>query len=252
MRADALAVVLATFSVWGCDDVFGIDHVDPPGCRNGSADEDLDGVIDGCDPCPADPEDLPVDTDRDQVDDVCDPNPDTFGDSIVLFDGFTTDLHYQTTTQSWGHSDDGTYKQGLAVESRSIVAIDAASNVTLDVLFSQLGDKPGTGGGVSLTLGPGNGTEVDCMMVRPDGLEVIVAGAAGTRVPFAVKTSARVRLHELTDGSFSCDATTPEGEAATATGPAGPMPEVTAIGFRSASAPIVMTSVTVFDTSGSR
>jgi hypothetical protein len=57
------------------------------------ADEDNDGKGDVCDPCPPfrgiiNGADADADPDGDGVGNACDPNPMTFGEKIVLFDGF--------------------------------------------------------------------------------------------------------------------------------------------------------------------
>jgi len=66
-----------------------LDAIDATQCAPGH-DEDADGIPDDCDGCPhiADPQQ--ADGDRDGVGDVCDPNPATFGESIAVFDPFTS------------------------------------------------------------------------------------------------------------------------------------------------------------------
>ncbi|MCX5744311.1 MAG: hypothetical protein NT062_17615 [Proteobacteria bacterium] len=100
-------VMLVALGLGGCDVVFGLTRI-PPGsvatndatsardvpaidpCWNpalDALDEDLDGLVDGCDDCPADPNPDQKDTDRDGVGDACDPRP-TMADHIAFFDGF--------------------------------------------------------------------------------------------------------------------------------------------------------------------
>ncbi|MFT3697122.1 MAG: hypothetical protein QM831_28525 [Kofleriaceae bacterium] len=63
------------------------DHC--PNAPGGLYDEDGDGIGDDCDKCPiAKPPAVP-DRDGDDVDSPCDPDPDTAGDKILLFDGFS-------------------------------------------------------------------------------------------------------------------------------------------------------------------
>ena len=53
-------------------------------------DEDHDGIVDGCDICPADPDPTQADDDGDGVGDACDPHRGVAGDHLVFFDGFDT------------------------------------------------------------------------------------------------------------------------------------------------------------------
>lgn len=98
-------------AVWmgGCDYIFHLEHVEAVAgtvadgsldmatvdCRDPSQlshDEDVDSIVDGCDNCPALANVGQDDMDRDGVGDACDPRADVVGDSIALFDPFTTAL----------------------------------------------------------------------------------------------------------------------------------------------------------------
>ncbi|MFT3700533.1 MAG: hypothetical protein QM831_45735 [Kofleriaceae bacterium] len=243
----------ALLGLAGCDYVLGLHDVDERPCREGSADEDHDNVIDGCDPCPADPETMPVDGDGDGVDDVCDPYPAIAGDRIVLFDGFTTDLKYQVDKDFWGHTG-GEYLEGNHAVTRSYLSIDPTDEVTVDAMVDSIEGSTGAGAGIVVVLDDNAKSEVDCMIFQgaPDShdIRLDVAGTTGTPVPFAFVSTARLKLTELADGSFTCDASTPAGETAHSAGPAGTTSTVVIFGFRSASAVVRYGSVTVFDRSG--
>jgi hypothetical protein len=67
----------------------GLDNC-PDLANSDQSDEDLDRTGDACDPCP--PFIGTDDTDGDKVGDACDPNPNTPGDRIVAFAGFSAPL----------------------------------------------------------------------------------------------------------------------------------------------------------------
>jgi hypothetical protein len=84
-----IVIVLA-----GCNQVLGVKRThlpdaspcwDPTQTTN---DEDGDGIVDGCDNCPADPNPLQADEDGDGVGDECDPHLGDARDHLAFFDGF--------------------------------------------------------------------------------------------------------------------------------------------------------------------
>lgn len=107
-----LAFVIAASA--GCDRVLGLARVDvrsdatvdvrvdapvdvsvdAAGCVGNGHDEDLDGIDDNCDDCPADPNPGQADGDGDRVGDACDPSPGSPGDTILLFLPFTDTSGY--------------------------------------------------------------------------------------------------------------------------------------------------------------
>src|SRR3954468_6976851 len=97
------SLALAWLACGGCDAVLGLKQFDHQRCWSQTelGNEDGDALADGCDPCPIDPEDVPVDTDQDGVPDVCDPDPAVGGDAIVMFDGFTRDVGWTTLSGTW-------------------------------------------------------------------------------------------------------------------------------------------------------
>jgi len=105
MDRTRVLVLLALATACGCDRVFQLLEVQPggdtdaggsddgrviPACWSSVTfdhDEDDDGIDDGCDNCPADPNAAQGDTDGDGVGDACDPRL-TMQDRIAFFDGF--------------------------------------------------------------------------------------------------------------------------------------------------------------------
>lgn len=64
----------------------------------GAHDEDQDGIGDDCDACPIAKPPATPDPDGDAVESPCDPDPDTPGDQILFFDGFSDGLGSSWTT----------------------------------------------------------------------------------------------------------------------------------------------------------
>jgi hypothetical protein len=113
-------IVLPWLLASGCRGLLGIDDptlasdagridagtdapFDAAGC--GTADWDLDGIPDGCDPCPQFSDaSLDHDSDGDGIGDGCDPHPNKSGDTRALWTGFASagDIAAWTlTTGSW-------------------------------------------------------------------------------------------------------------------------------------------------------
>jgi hypothetical protein len=252
-RTSALLLSLAGCDrVWGLDDVAAIDAAHIP-CRDPglTGDEDGDRDVDGCDPCPADPEHIDVDSDGDQVDDICDPHPQTAGDRIVLFDSMATDLHYSVTTalDDWAHRD-GEYLTLLDEQGYARLAIAPTSGTTVDAIFTSIA---GTGhaatAGISLTLGA---TVADCAyeVDMPSGSDQLVIRINSTVVEttdFEVSTSVRFHLTQNADGSIDCMGTTPSS-VATVHYPPIMETAATMFGFVTIRTHMAIDSVTVFGT----
>jgi len=90
-RAALWALVL----LFGCDRVFQLNRTGPDAStcwdpQHVTHDEDQDGIVDGCDLCPADSDPLQPDEDGDGVGDACDPHLGSPRDHLVFFDGFDT------------------------------------------------------------------------------------------------------------------------------------------------------------------
>jgi hypothetical protein len=75
----------------GCHSVFDLEDVHVVPCWNEvhTGDEDDDGIVDGCDVCPAIANPAQNDADDDHVGNECDPHVDVPGERIAFFDGFS-------------------------------------------------------------------------------------------------------------------------------------------------------------------
>jgi hypothetical protein len=102
-------------------------------------DEDVDGVADGCDNCPADPN-TPgqLDGDRDGVGDVCDPHPTFAVERLAAFDGFNLNMVVNTTHGLWIESG-GSLRQDESSVARTlfVVPIAAVRTPTLELKVHQ-------------------------------------------------------------------------------------------------------------------
>jgi hypothetical protein len=163
-----LAFVIAASA--GCDRVLGLTHVDvrtdaavdaavdvpvdmpmgDAGCIGNGHDEDLDGIDDNCDDCPADPNPAQADSDSDGVGDACDPSPSSPGDTILLFLPFTGTSGYVISGSSAVDADDvrlfGTTTLATAAAytpTRVEAGVSYGAAMTTDVISLFAGTAPG-------------------------------------------------------------------------------------------------------------
>jgi hypothetical protein len=194
-----------------------------PGDPNADqANEDLDELGDVCDPCPPFPG--TADEDQDGVGDGCDPNPGTPGDELVAFEGFTT-----TPGPEWQRMGDITFAGGEAVfdvpdgasalfVTPSPVArrleIQAASVIlSINALDDQLGaiglvdrNQQGTDQGVICQLaGLANGMQEE-LRIFNSATGTIIDNAG---YPFEAGTATEMR-HRRIDDVVNCRAIGPQ------------------------------------------
>lgn len=140
---------MAAVAATGCNQIFGLAAtqkaavdaaVDAPGCWNPSLtdDEDNDGIMDGCDNCPAYANPDQADDDGDGVGNPCDPHPGDARDHLKFFDGFT---HHDPR---WSMIGNGvwTFDTGAAAQTSSYtngaLALSGVTfqNATAEVFFT--------------------------------------------------------------------------------------------------------------------
>jgi hypothetical protein len=137
---------------FGCDRVFQLNRTGPDAStcwdpEHVTHDEDHDGIVDGCDLCPADPDPLQPDEDGDGVGDACDPHLGVARDHLAFFDGF------DTTNQAWISSGTASWQIGNDAATQSVSTLTGYlilknrtfHNPTLITSFH------GQGGGTSVT-----------------------------------------------------------------------------------------------------
>lgn len=188
MRASIVFIALAAT---GCDAVFGLTESEVSGpdapMRDGmqcttlqTDDEDLDGIVDGCDNCPADVNPDQDDLDNDGVGDPCDPHPEVSGDRIVLFEGFSDPLKVDAAWQPHGGTwkiHDGVLEQTNKTDYFSYLLEKSFTNPTVSIVmtdqlpFTNVFTEAGVFTGISPTEATSN----------PDGSDVCTTyvGSAG-------------------------------------------------------------------------
>ncbi len=127
------------------------------------ADEDHDAVGDVCDPCPIDV--VNDDGDNDGVGDACDPNPQTPGDRLVLFEGFTSGIPAGWQSDGWTAANgDISITSSDGKLSFLVPPVDPAANGTVTMAFvpEMLFGTAGHGFGVTNPSAPDGGPGLVC------------------------------------------------------------------------------------------
>jgi len=199
------------------DGVVNADDNCPMVANPTQANEDGDAFGDACDPCPpfADTE-PPVDSDSDGVGDACDPSPNTPGDTIVTFEGFSSDL-----PDDWTSACTWTISGGVA----SIVSADgldcwlaaprpasAGDTVSAQVVVDQLFGTSFRHAGVVDAFDTGSAIGVECALVKDTGnaneLEIL-DGSGGPLDATAVATiqagTTTTMTATRTGNSYACE-----------------------------------------------
>jgi hypothetical protein len=220
------AVLLLTLLV-GCDNVFGLhreatyadaavagDALDAAkgGCWSTSTstttDEDADKRVDGCDPCPADPDAKIDDVDGDGVGDQCDPDPAVPDSQIVAFDGFADPPTDWTAMGGGWINTGGEYTQtvtaGLGIVERTI---PATVYPAIDVRFSNPPCANLCGPGAYVQLGT---RRVGCMYEYKSGTDQVSITVDGvtvqTMTPVPEASPDRIVIRVLPGNMTQCRA----------------------------------------------
>lgn len=195
----------------GCDRVFGLAERDggtdvltgesTGECVPGPFDEDLDGVLDGCDDCPTIADAPQADGDGDHVGDACDRHPTTPNDSIALYSGFTDLVGWEVA--------------GTATVSGSSVTLASVATMTTSLPIEQpdrieVSSLSLSEGQVQIAVLQGGSAVAGCTFARAG-----CAGEAGAVcvTPFASKSLTvalapsspmRLSIETSTDGFYAC------------------------------------------------
>jgi hypothetical protein len=204
MRLAAAAAALWVATIPACDSVFDLEHVEYVAGRDANVsgcwasertgDEDGDGYVDGCDPCPADPTAV-SDSDADGVADACD--PDDLPTQVVEFDGFTVPLAWELVNGASWVADNGNYEVSTAGQSFTELGIELADHPRVDAIVSTTGTA-----GVYMLVGPSL-VQAACSFEPNDQLALRFAQATDVATLPAAGTG-RLRMGIDADDSLYC------------------------------------------------
>lgn len=126
------------------DDVDGVDNGDdncPAIANPDQEDADLDDIGDACDSCPVVPNagrEQTADADNDGVPNACDPHATNKGDCLVLFDTFSDPATFSASWQVYATADGST-----ATPTAGCVSLAVAGMTSMiEVVASDLGGRP--------------------------------------------------------------------------------------------------------------
>lgn len=168
-------------------------------------DEDQDGIPDGCDPCPADPDPTIVNTDRDELGEACDPRPMEAGQTHVTFDDLNAPGGWQPRWGLWSFSGGRLTQSSSGVDAATERMIPPARHPGMDVVIdpmTSVGEQ-----GIYMLLAAtvtasctyqfrGAPTE-DRFVLEIDGREVGETTIGGSG-------AIRIQLFQTADGSVHC------------------------------------------------
>jgi hypothetical protein len=219
VRDYGTGVVVAAFVLVaqvGCDQVFQLDRgaelVDggSDACWDPllQGNEDQDGFVDGCDPCPADPDATIVNGDRDDLGDACDPRRMEGAQTYVTFDGFETAGPWQPRTGTWSFSGGELAQTATGVNARIEAPITATRHPGADLQLTSTSTS-GQLGGYFLF---GAAVEVACIYEfrndpTPDRFALFVNNVTAAQTDVAAAGSIRIRLFQDAEGRFHCRGT---------------------------------------------
>ncbi|MGE5180533.1 MAG: thrombospondin type 3 repeat-containing protein [Acidobacteriota bacterium] len=166
-------LVVVALAAAGCNQIFGLQSTakaidaapDASTCWNpdlpATADEDMDGISDGCDNCPAHANPGQADIDGDGVGDACDPHLDDAHDHLAFFDGFagTPDAHWAMTAGTWqlagGAAVQPTMYGNGTLTLHGISFMDATAEILFTGQDNEKLGSPDTRVGVYVGVSPG-------------------------------------------------------------------------------------------------
>ncbi len=191
-----------------CETVFPLEETSSCWDQAATGDHDEDGLIDGCDPCPAIVDADPVsDADLDIVGDACDPEPALLGERIIAFDGFSDVASWEAGDGTWSQGD-GSYEQTdpAVLVAESTLAVPPSRRPTVDVQY-----RLGTNDIRSYSevfVDTATNLRVECKKRFGNGddfLELVIAGTVTSSVAIGnTDQPVRLTLWQTADGALHC------------------------------------------------
>lgn len=186
-------------------------------CPLGGNDEDGDGLLDNCDPCPQIADPTPADSDGDQFGDACDPAPTTPAACRIrrFFGMKTADGWDPATTVGWGFDGEVQFKDGGLGRLESIERVprgritahvfDGGAPMVDDAIAGVVGFGEGDHA-YACAINPAFGGAVGKLVLLELVAAVPIVRAQGADPSFAVTPglSHQVSLSITVDGMLEC------------------------------------------------